>query len=75
MPNPREQMSVDEKLDGLHDTVQRLCAGMDLSAERANREFADVNRRLLQIERLLDNLSRSAKALLDKAGGPWSENP
>jgi hypothetical protein len=75
MPNPWEQMSVDAKLDSLHDSVQRLCEGMDFSAERLNREFADINRRLSQIERMLDYLSRSAKVLLDKAGGAWSEEP
>ena len=64
MPTAWNQMSLDEKLNDVHDSVQRLI------------EIASASdRRLAQIEQTLADVQTATKALLDTTADGWSERP
>jgi hypothetical protein len=67
MPKSWPEMTVEEQLDDLHGTVQRLCDIMNESANRGNREFTMINRCLSYLERVVESLGSAARGLLDRA--------
>jgi len=68
-------MTIEEKLDDLHDTVQRLLETSNAAADRGNRELTAIDRRLSRIEEAVDSLGTAVRALLDKGSDGWSERP
>ena len=60
------QMTIEEKLDDLHDTVQRFSEIMNEAAQRGNREFSEIGRRLSMIERVLPVLGAAIVRPLDR---------
>ena len=77
MPTPWNEMSFEEKLNDLHDTVQRLVEMSNEAADRGNREFTTIDRGLSRIEEAVNSLGTVVRALLDGSRGSagWSERP
>src|SRR5215471_3651442 len=49
-------MTIEEKLDDLHDKVQRLLETSNAAADRENREFTAIDHRLSRIEEAVNSL-------------------
>lgn len=64
MPTAWNQMSPDEKLDEVHDSIQRLIDIANAS-----------DHRLALIEQLLADLQTAATMVLDRTAEGWSERP
>ena len=62
MPKPWSEMTTDEKLDDLHKSIKNLTEIMNISAERGNREFLTITRRLETIEGILKTTLEAALA-------------
>ena len=75
MPNPSSQLSAEGKLDALCGAVQRIIETANASDAKGSRDLAEINHRLSRIEEILDSLASTARALLDRSAGGWSERP
>lgn len=69
MPILWSEMNTEEKLDDLHATVQRLSEIMNQSAQRGNRKFSEIDRRLSAIEAVFVSVQTAVAALRDKEVG------